>query len=189
MSCMKRKKDYPEFMKWTHEIPVTKNSKERPFEDIKKDRNKVVQRIDKDLVCPMNWLQECLDKIQGVKKNKMIDTIKYLNKPTKRANQQQVPIIRKIIEDYDSYTRFCMSYDDEEIGVIHYNEKTEETLEKLKKISISKDTMYRLIATSLGYNGKVHTDKLYKKATKYTQKMLTLLYKYDKNKFLNCFIH
>jgi hypothetical protein len=33
MDCMKREKDYPLFMKYTHKIPVTKNGAERPYED------------------------------------------------------------------------------------------------------------------------------------------------------------
>lgn len=30
-----------------------------------KSRNKLKGRINNDLICPMNWLQEWLDKIQG----------------------------------------------------------------------------------------------------------------------------
>lgn len=60
-----KKCDFPEFMKYTREIAVTKDGKELPQEDIEESKNKLKGRINKDLVCPMNWLQEWLDKIQG----------------------------------------------------------------------------------------------------------------------------
>lgn len=48
--------------------------KELPFEDIDESRNKLKGRINNDLICPMNWLQEWLDKIQGASKTTTIPT-------------------------------------------------------------------------------------------------------------------
>lgn len=59
-----KKCDFPEFMKYTREIAVTKDGKELPQEDIEESKNKLKGRINKDLVCPMNWLQEWLDVAQ-----------------------------------------------------------------------------------------------------------------------------
>ena len=57
--------DFPEFMKYTREIKYTKDGKELPHEEINEMKNKLKRRINKDLVCPMNWLEYWLDKIQG----------------------------------------------------------------------------------------------------------------------------
>lgn len=187
-SCMQKEKDYPKFMKWTHEIQITKNGKQRPQDDIKKEKNKLSRRIDPDIICPMNWLIECLDKIQGVSyKNDIEETYNYLVKQKKRANQNQLSKIRKLVEEYDSYVKYCMGFVDEEMRMIKYSEKTDEVLEQLRSMSIGKDTMIRLITTSLGYVGSVNHGLEYKNATKYSRKMLTLLYRYDKEKFLSCF--
>ena len=186
--CMKKEKDYPKFMKWTHEIPLTKNGKQRPQEDVKKEKSKLSRRINPDIVCPMNWLIECLDKIQGVPYNQdMKETYTYLVKPKKRASYSQLSKVRKLVEEYDSYVKYCMGFSDEEIRMFNFSQKTDEVLEQLRSMSIGKDTMIRLIATSLGYVGRVHTGSEYKNATKYVRKTLTLLYHYDKEKFLSCF--
>jgi len=75
---MNKKKDYPKFMKWTHEVPLTKNGKERPREDIEQEKEKIAKRIDNTIICPMNWLEECLDRIQGVSRNDFVETYEYL---------------------------------------------------------------------------------------------------------------
>lgn len=45
-----KKCDFPEFMKYTREIAVTKDGKELPQEDIEESKNKLKGRINKDLV-------------------------------------------------------------------------------------------------------------------------------------------
>ena len=186
--CMKKEKDYPKFMRWTHEIPFTKNGKQRPQEDIKKDKDKLFRRIDYDIVCPMNWLVECLDKIQMTHYDSdPEETYTYLTEPKKRANQFQLSKVRQLVEEYDSYVKYCMGFSDEEIRMYKLSEKTEDVINQLRQMSIGRDTMLRLIATSLGYAGKVNSGFEYKNAMKYSRKMLTLLYHYDKKKFLSCF--
>ena len=80
MDCMKRKKDYPEFIKYTHKIQMTKNGEERPYDEIKKEKRSVVKRVDKNLVCPMNYLEEYLDKIQGASRGDVVDTSEFFVK-------------------------------------------------------------------------------------------------------------
>ena len=97
-------------MKWTHEIPVTKNGKERPQSEIEKDRAKVKKRIDRDIICPMNWLQECLDKIQGTNKRNVVDTKDFFINMPGLAASRQMSKIRRIVEEYDGYTKHVMRY-------------------------------------------------------------------------------
>ena len=188
MDCMNRKKDYPLFMKYTHEIPVTKNGKERPYEDIKKDKKKIERRIDKDIVCPMNYLQFHLDKIQGAEKGDVIDTGEYFVKMKGRADSRQMSRIREIIEDYDSFVKHnMMSVEDTDETMSLITEKTREVLEAIKKIKISAVTMNRLIETSLGIMGKARSDSQYNEASKYVRKTFNLMYRSNKEMFLRNF--
>lgn len=187
--CMKRKKDYPAFMKWTHEIPLTKNGKERPQEDIRKDKNSVIQRIDHTITCPMNWLQNCLDKIQGSDKSDIVDTHLYLTKkPPGTAKATQMSKIRKIVEEYDAFVKLNISYCRETNNYFIIEAKTREVIEKVGSMKIGLVTIHRLIETSLGIERNTPSNKIYRQATKYTRKMMNVLYKSNKEKFLNCFI-
>ncbi len=188
--CMNRKKDYPKFMKWTHKIAYTKNGKERPQSEIKKDKDKVQRRIDDKLICPMNWLQDALDKIQGADRDNIVDTYSFLSdKPPGTPKATQMGKIRKAVEEYDNYVKHFLQlwHDDDDMEIYPLLEKTEEIIQRVSHMKISNATIYRLIETSLGIDGKTNTKYLYKSATKYTRKMLNVLYKTNKEKFLNCF--
>ena len=188
---MTREKDYPYFMKYTHKIKTTKNGKDRPPEEIKKERANINARLDYDIVCPMNWLQECLDKIQGASKRNTIDTLEFLiEKPSEKPNNRQISKIRKIVEDYDAFTKYYFAtYDENDPSELEIIEKkTNEVINSITGIKTSKATVYRLIETSLGNMKYVKKDKQYFKATKYTTKMLNMLYNANKDKFLSCFL-
>ena len=194
MECMSKDKDFPKFMKYTHKIPVTKNGKDRPYEEIKKDRNRVAKRIDNDIVCPMNWMQERLEKIQGASTSGGTDVCMYLiEKPKKSPTHSQMKKIRSIVEDYDSYCRHFISVSDcsDEEGLESMElieNKSQEVFEIVRNMKPTLATMYRLIESSLGYEGKVNTSKIYKNATKYTVKTLNILYRANREMFLSCFM-
>ena len=192
-SCMRRDKDFPKFMKWTHKIPLTKNGKERPQEDIKRDRSRVRRRIDENIVCPMNWLQDSIDKIQGIEKENIIDTKEFFIKYPGEANHHQMSKIRRLVEDYDGYTKRLMLLFHENPDESDYIDllvmKTESVLQELRKLRITDYTMNRLIGTVLGINWGVNKDYKYKEATKYLRKMLNVLYKTNKQQFLKNFKH
>lgn len=190
--CMKKKKDYPIFMKWTHEIPVTKNGKERAQNDIKRDRNRIKQRIDENIICPMNWLQECLDKIQGADKTGYNDTVEYYIKIPGAANNKQMSKIRKIIEEYDGYTkRIILLIQDSPENDDYYElllMKTEDVLGKISGLKITKLTMNRLLGSVLGVDWGVNNAYKYKEASKYIRKTMNILYRINKKMFLENFI-
>jgi hypothetical protein len=97
--------------------------------------------------------------------------------------------VRKLVEEYDQYAkRFMMMYhDDEDCDFTPLLVATEEFTEKIACIKLGKATIYRLVETSLGIEGKTHTNKIYRNATKYTRRMLNVLYKTNKTNFLKCF--
>jgi len=188
MDCMKRKKDFPLFMKYTHKIQMTKNGKERPYDEIKKEKNSVARRIDKNIVCPMNYLQKHLDKIQGADKSKVVDTKEFFIKFKGRANNRQMSKIRELVEEYDGFIKrsvaFADEYDDKFVII---SERTKELYEEIRKLKVSAATMNRLIETCLGVMGKAHTDKQYNEAVKYMRKTFNVLYQTNKKMFLSNF--
>lgn len=190
MDCMKRKKDFPTFIKYTHKIQMTKNSEERPYDEIKKEKRSVAKRVDNHLVCPMNYLEEYLDKIQGASRGEVVDTSEFFVKIKGKANNRQMGKIREIVEEYDNFVKhYMMAYaEDKEMSISAIIEKTKEVLDALGKLRINKVTMNRLIETSLGIMGKTKTELQYNEAVKYIRKTFNLLYHANKEMFLQNFI-
>ena len=185
-----KKHDFPEFMKYTREIKYTKDGKELPQEEVDESKNKLKSRINRELLCPMNWLEDWINKIQASETTIAIPTKDFFIKMQGKANDRQMTKIRQIIEDYDSYVKqIKISCDDEEYEEMLIS-KSDEVLDKLKGIKIGNIvTINRLIETALGLNSINNNPSCYKKATKYTRKTLNLLYKMNPNKFLcnfNC---
>ena len=190
MDCMKRKKDFPTFIKYTHKIQMTKNGEERPYDEIKKEKRSVAKRVDNHLVCPMNYLEEYLDKIQGASRGEIVDTSEFFVKIKGKANNRQMGKIREIVEEYDNFVKhYMMAYaEDKEMSISAIIEKTKEVLDALGKLRINKVTMNRLIETSLGIMGKTKTELQYNEAVKYIRKTFNLLYHANKEMFLQNFI-
>ena len=190
MDCMKRKKDFPTFIKYTHKIQMTKNGEERPYDEIKKEKRSVAKRVDNHLVCPMNYLEEYLDKIQGASRGEVVDTSEFFVKIKGKANNRQMGKIREIVEEYDNFVKhYMMVYaEDKEMSISAIIEKTKEVLDALGKLRINKVTMNRLIETSLGIMGKTKTELQYNEAVKYIRKTFNLLYHANKEMFLQNFI-
>ena len=190
MDCMKRKKDFPTFIKYTHKIQMTKNGEERPYDEIKKEKRSVAKRVDNHLVCPMNYLEEYLDKIQGASRGEVVDTSEFFVKIKGKANNRQMGKIREIVEEYDNFVKhYMMAYaEDKEMSISAIIEKTKEVLDTLGKLRINKVTMNRLIETSLGIMGKTKTELQYNEAVKYIRKTFNLLYHANKEMFLQNFI-
>lgn len=181
------KYDFPEFMKYTREIQISKNNKALPLEEIQKNRDKLKQRINPTLSCPMNWLEECLDKIQGASTVKTEPITNYFIKMKGRANSRQMTKISKLIEDYDGFVKHLhINCDNKEIVQNELIRGSEYLLSELKNIKIGNPiTINRLIETSLGLDTGVGNSKqLSSTNSKYCRKILNYLYKMDKKKFL-----
>lgn len=191
--CMCKSKDYPKFMKFTHKIPITRNGKERPYKDIAIDKKKVEKRIDKKIICPMNWMQERLERIQGSSTEEYTDDFLYLTeRPKARINNNQMNKIRAIVEEFDAFARrysATAQYDDDDDFVDNaLVDKSEDVYEIVSKMKVNPATMHRLVESTLGYNDSVHKDKIYKKASKYALRTFNVLYRANKELFLGCFV-
>ena len=186
--------DFPEFMKYTKEIKYTKNGKERPYEKVKEEKDKIKNRIDKSLVCPMNWLEEILSEIQMSSTESTIPTEKFFIKDTRRTDSRKISKIRSLLNEYDEFSR-TMNYidkDNEEEFLLFYNELSQrfnKLVENCQKIKTSNyNVINRLIETSLGIDSISNQYSKKGENSKYCRKMLNLLYNIDKDKFLSNFI-
>lgn len=181
------KNDFPKFMKYTREIKYTKDGKELPQEKIEESKNKLKNRINNSLSCPMNWLEDWLDKIQHGSTSDTIPTEEFFIKMKGRANNKQMTKIMQIIQDYDSFvknTKIKYSNEDECNSLIC--EKSNEVLESMKKIKIGNIvTINRMIEIALALSSEEGASKTRKYSPeKYSRKILNLLYKSNKDKFL-----
>ena len=179
--------DFPEFMKYTKEIKYTKDGKEIPYEEVDEKKSKLKGRINYELKCPMNWLEEWLDKIQGASTSDTIPTSDFFIKMNGKPNNRQMSKIRSLIEKYDLFVKSIhISETDEDCIAEKIIEESNVLLDELNKIKIGNIvTINRLIETSLGLEtGVGASKKLIGTNTRYTRKMLNCLYKMNKEKFL-----
>ena len=184
--------DFPEFMRYTREIPHTKDGKELPYETVSKNKNKLRRRINPDLECPMNWLEEWLDKIQNISSTNTVPTKDFFIKMQGEANRRQMSAIMKLVKEYDDYvkTSNIAPPKTEDEYVFTLIEKADTILEKLQAINVRNVlTINRLIEIALGLSSEVGASRKRRyDPSKYTRKLLNLLYKTNKRRFLDNFI-
>lgn len=185
------KYDFPEFMKYTREIKYTKDGKELPQEDVDNAKAKLKARINPELTCPMNWLEDALDNIQNASTAHTTPTGDFFIKMEGDANHKQMATITAAIEDYDNWIKAEFSnplfnWRDFNEGLMEQARIVEEKMKGLRVGNIA--TINRLIEVALGLsnergqsvNRKYHPEK-------HTRRILNALYKMDKEKFLSNF--
>ena len=182
--------DFPEFMRYTREIPHTKDGKELPSEVVSKNKSKLRRRINPELQCPMNWLEEWLDKIQNISSTNTIPTKEFFIKMNGDANRRQMTKVQHLAEYWDGYVKnYAMSKNDNN-AFFCMVDVSREVVDEISKIKIGNIvTINRLIELALGLSNEVGAShkRLYD-PSKYTRKILNLLYKSNKEKFLTNFI-
>lgn len=179
--------DFPKFMKYTKDVPVTKNGNELPYEDIKHGRDKINNRINETLVCPMNYLQDWLDKIQGIERKEGTDIKDFFIKKPGKPNWMQIPKIYQRIDQYDRFITNMMISDLSDDDMDYISKETKKIVDELSHLKISEITMNRLIETALGIEGSVKDNRKYTNATKNTRKILNLMYRSNKSRFISNF--
>lgn len=187
----KQRKDFPEFMRYTKKIKYTKNGKEIPYDKIKETKEKIISRIDHKLACPMNDLQKALKNVKNMSSTKTTPTEDFFIKIDGVANHKQMTKIRELAETYDKNIFLIVSsnesQEDKNLKIELENNRVISLLRAMKTKNLK--TINRLIETSLGISSGVGVDtKEYQQYTKHTRSILKLLYKMDKEKFLNNFI-
>ena len=182
--------DFPEFMRYTREIPHTKDGKELPLEVVSKNKSKLRRRINPDLQCPMNWLEEWLDKIQNISSTNTLPTKDFFIKMQGEANRRQMAKVQRLAEYWDGYIKNYTMAKNDNNAFFCMIDVSREVVDEISKIKIGNIvTINRLIELSLGLSNEIGAShkRLYD-PSKYTRKVLNLLYKSNKEKFLTNFI-
>lgn len=188
---VKKKYDFPEFMRYTRTVKITKNGKELPQKEIIENKNKLKNRINPSLICPMNWLEECLDGIKPASTSKSVPISDFFIKMDGKANNRQMTKIRGLIEDYDKFVKnLHITNDDQDEINEQLVSESNNLLAELRKIKIRNVvTINRLIETAFGLdNGVGNSHKTKGISSKYSRKILNYLYKMNKDVFLQNFI-
>lgn len=189
----KQKKDFPLFMKYTRSVPMTKNGEWLPYETIKSGKDKLKDRIDPSFICPMNYLQDCLNKIQGVRTNDWIPTEDFFIKVQGRADWRTTNKVLDIIKDYSSALKKDLTeqWSDPYQAVVKMSQDMDVAVERLKSLRFkNRKVINRLIQTALDLDGnydKVHKS-LQRKNAKYSRQILNCLYRMDSDRFLENFV-
>jgi hypothetical protein len=184
------KYDFPLFMMYTREVEYTKDGVELPEQVVLQSKRKLHRRINHTLVCPMNWLEDCFDKIPRAIQSNGVDTLEYVYKLDGYQNYRQQIKILEIIESYDNFVKHIQADNkDNQTTVNLAFEKFEKTISELKKIKTNNaNTINWLILIALGMRRNVGDDVVLQvKSRKLARKILNCLYKMNKEKFLKNF--
>ena len=187
-----QKKDFPLFMKYTREVPRTRNGEEIPYDIVKQGKNKLKNRINDSFVCPMNWLQEYLNKIQGVRTNDWIPTQDFFVKISGRADWRTTNKLLQIIIDYSNSIKkdLMQQWGNPDDAVIKMAKDMEVAVQKLKSLRFKNNkTINRMVQSALDLESsrdKVNKP-LQRKNAKYSRQILNCLYRMDKDRFLRNF--
>lgn len=188
---VEKKYDFPLFMKYTRPIPYTKNGKELPFAEINRNKKKLRDRIDPAIVCPMNWVEERLDRIQNSSTAESTPTENFFIKINGKPWYNHLTRIVNLAKEYEAWIIEATSrlYSSDEDFKKQFALKAKYYSDEVSKIRTSNPaTINKLIEYSLGLNIRGnYADTVYKSANKYGIKVLNLLYKADSTKFLSNF--
>lgn len=199
VSCMQREKKYPKFYARIREnkFAIKKNDSDNKKADKKQEIVKINDNIIENCKCPMDMIAKIIKEgvvdLTGTNKNKALHIKDFIIKKDEfdkkkiRDGHKQLIKIEKIIKEYDDEMCKLNSENDD------YKEKamlnTDETIERLDKLSISKENMYKLVRVAFGLDKGKFKKNL-------CNRILILLYNYDirnnekkePQKFLSLFI-
>lgn len=180
--------DFPKFMKYTKDVPVTQNGTELPYEEIKQGRDKINNRINESLVCPMNYLQDWLDKIQGIERKEGTDIKDFFISKSGNQNRKQIAKIHETIDRYDLFISNAMKNMSSDDTVRLIVDETNKLVDEICKMKLSEATISRLIEIALNIDTSSKDNRKYGDTAKSTRKILNLLYRTNKSKFISNFI-
>ena len=168
MSCMQKTKTI-----------ITNNDKEKK---VKCDYPKFM-KYTKDILYTKNGVELPFEIIRN-NKRKVYDRINY--KIEGKPNHRQMSKIRKLVDEYDTFVKT----NKEQGNDIEKNiEKFQQLIDNVSKVKVNNlVTINRLVESALGLESNITGRPIDKSTSKFTRKMLNVLYKTNKEKFLNCFI-
>ena len=188
---VEKKYDFPLFMKYTRPIPYTKNGKELPFSEINRSKKKLRDRVDPSIVCPMNWIEERLDKIQNATTSEAVPTENFFIKINGKPEYRHVSKIAKMAREYDEWvvdtTKYYHGTDESfKEQIVAKAKYYSDEISKIKTRNPA--TINKLIEYSLGLNiSGNYRMSVTKAVRKYGLRILCLLYRANPTVFLSNF--
>ncbi len=187
---VQEKKDFPEFMRRTRPIKVTKNKKDVSVDLIQKQKDKLKNRINPDLICPMNWLQVLLDKIPYASTSLTNDIEEFYIKNLKTPDYTKMTKVMELIESYSKdITTLLINDYSWEMDSFEYNNEivkiSENLYDEISKIRLNEPTINRLIGMS--FSLKMKKSKYFNDEIKCVRKLLNCLYHNNPKFFLRQF--
>lgn len=184
------KYDYPLFMKYTREIKTTSDGKRIDSEIINDLRDKLNYRLNKELVCPMNWLEEELDKIKIADRTETKDSLDFVIKDYvgKNGNHRHKKLVLDLAEQLtNARTTYLSTKKKNSDSYSIFLQKSDEVYNKINKIkSFNPITMNYLIRYSFKSYDNLCSLSSTKKIDNISQ-VLNLLYNSNKAMFLSNF--
>ncbi len=193
MECMQSGHALPYFMKYTKTVKTSKNGRSLPYNEVKKERNKIKEKINYDIQCPMNYVQDWLNCIAKTPRTSADYIGYYITDIDElpKVNRRQGHKIKTIAEKYYKTCQLvAMDGYDEEVMLM----EIQEIIDALKKYKISLHTMHYVIRATL--EPKYRTKRKSKPGTTEIRskefltlgnKLMNILYLSNKEKFLKCF--
>lgn len=152
--------------------------------------NEEIENIKSKLVdykCPVNYLEKKIDMVQDSNYGKRISDSEFIimHGDKNTQDRKQATKIEKLVEDFNDITVFINITDDIEDEETNYYYSTlyEEYMDKIRGLNIKLDTMSLLISRALDKD-----NKFIKSNSHIKTKLLNMLYKYNRDNFIDCFI-
>ena len=140
-----------------------------------------------DYYCPINNILKEIENIGESKHTKRINDSNFIKLigNEKTQNRKQATKVENIVKELNDITKFINNNDDMEYedNMIYYNYLYEEYMNKLRGLNIKQETISLLLNRTLARN-----NKYVKNNTNIKTKLINMLYKYNKQKLLACFI-
>lgn len=157
----------------------------------KKDKEKLADKIDNDINCPMNYLLEALNNVRFGKYGGAVPTEEFFTGFTDKPSKGHMGKLRKIASECNTKAQWIVrNIESPEDRLVFMSQLYDEAVEEMKKVKTkSPATMARLVEVAFGYdrNGTIGTAEK-KVLNKYTRVMLKLLYRMNRDAFLSCFL-
>ena len=158
-----------------------KSTKEFKIKQFKKDM--IEELVDYN--CPMNWILEEVELINNKTKIKKLSNDNFLiihgnySSQNRKQSKRIEDIIEKLTNECKLVSQNSKINKDDKYEI--YEALYEEAFNKISKLKITIDTMSVLIARALSEN------KYFSDNSKIKNKLINILYKYNKKMFLKCF--
>lgn len=188
------RRDYPSFMRYIKKIERQKNGKPIDNAKVEEDIINLKNRIDYNLICPMNWLEEELETIPRMKKTSAIENSEIIKHQNGKVEYKQLNKIQNTIIDCEKEIQsLLISINNNDINKSVATNMVQTLydgmIKKLNRTSITNTIIYNRLIEQY-FNAIIYQHKKLKSEhieQFYGTKILTTLFRMNKRKFLSNF--